>query len=312
MVLLLKGKEGYYVDLKTGEVLNLMDSDWDYLIILDACRYDYFRGLYESLLKNKVKGKLRKVCSPASNTIEWAKKVFKGKYPDVVYVSANPWINSKVPIAGFYAGEHFYRIVDIWERGWDDELSTVHPKVVNSYVKIIRKLYPRKKLIIHYLQPHFPYIVFQRLRLNNYNKLFDTRPTGIQAFQKRSFTERIKGFLFWRRVELVEKAFKNRDQGNLKFATVLGKIAYKVSDTKSNPTSIVGTHISIKALRLAYSHNLMLVMLYVLRLLKEIVGRILIISDHGELLGEYYLFDHFEGSNIPELRIVPWLEIKTD
>jgi hypothetical protein len=47
-------------------------SEWDILIILDACRYDYFeRTVYKYL-----KGHLRKVIGPDSHTLPWAKKTF--------------------------------------------------------------------------------------------------------------------------------------------------------------------------------------------------------------------------------------------
>jgi len=71
--------------------VSIMDEEWDYLIVLDACRYDYFSKLVGTYLQ----GKLEKVYSPASCTLEWCKKSFKEYYNDVVYVSANPYINSK-------------------------------------------------------------------------------------------------------------------------------------------------------------------------------------------------------------------------
>lgn len=38
-------------------------------------------------------------------------------------------------------------------------------------------------------------------------------------------------------------------------------------------------------------------------------GRIIITSDHGELLGEYGLYGHVQKLYLSELRIVPWLEV---
>ena len=72
--------------------MNIMDEDWDVIIILDACRYDYFKKTYPKFLK----GKLKKVQSIASNTPGWLKKTFKDIYKNIVYVSANPHINSKM------------------------------------------------------------------------------------------------------------------------------------------------------------------------------------------------------------------------
>jgi len=65
----------------------IWNKSWKYLIILDACRYDYFKRLYKRYLG----GWLKKVISPASETREWLMKIFRGKiYLDIVYISANP------------------------------------------------------------------------------------------------------------------------------------------------------------------------------------------------------------------------------
>lgn len=46
------------------------ERDWDCLVILDACRYDYFEKVYEDYLS----GDLRKVLSSGSCTEEWLNK----------------------------------------------------------------------------------------------------------------------------------------------------------------------------------------------------------------------------------------------
>ncbi|MHA1210691.1 MAG: hypothetical protein ACTSP1_16415 [Candidatus Freyarchaeota archaeon] len=106
--------------------ISIMNEEWDYLIILDAWGYDYFSNLYIDYLQ----GELEKVYSPASCTPEWRKKSFKGYYKDVIYISANPYINSKVEIEGFSAKNHFSKIIDVWNWGWDEKLGTVHYGVV--------------------------------------------------------------------------------------------------------------------------------------------------------------------------------------
>lgn len=45
-----------------------LDRSWDYLIILDACRFDVFEEVYDDFLE----GRLRKVESVGSSTPEWA------------------------------------------------------------------------------------------------------------------------------------------------------------------------------------------------------------------------------------------------
>jgi len=136
------------------EKTSLMKENWDYLIVLDACRYDFFSKLY----KNYLNGELKKVISVGGGTPEWCIESFKDYYDDVIYISANPHINSKFEIKGFNAKNHFHKIIDVWDSGWSDELGTVHPKEVNKAVKNVKDNYPRKRLIIHYLQPHEPYL----------------------------------------------------------------------------------------------------------------------------------------------------------
>lgn len=136
-------------------------EDWDNLIILDACRFDYFKEIYKKYLD----GRLFKVRSPASHTLEWCKKVFKNKnkedeYSDCIYISANPFIRSSNGSQGFNANKVFRKIVDVWDEGWNEELGTAHPRVVNKDVLDMKEFFQANRFIIHYMQPHDPYINF--------------------------------------------------------------------------------------------------------------------------------------------------------
>ena len=42
----------YIVD---GKKINLVEESWNYLIILDACRYDFFKKVYKKYLECEVK-----------------------------------------------------------------------------------------------------------------------------------------------------------------------------------------------------------------------------------------------------------------
>lgn len=64
-----------------------------------------------------------------------------------------------------------------------------------------------------------------------------------------------------------------------------------------------------KVLRKAYEENLHWVLKHVSDLISEVNGRIVITSNHGELLGEYGMHFHMNVS-IPRLRIVPWFIVK--
>jgi hypothetical protein len=92
-----------------------MQESWDYLIILDACRYDCFEEVWE----NYFKGSLEKRIAAGSSTKEWRDRSFPGCYDDVLYVSANPFVNSLAAVKGFAGTEHFCKVYDLWRENWD-------------------------------------------------------------------------------------------------------------------------------------------------------------------------------------------------
>lgn len=66
--------------------------------------------------------------------------------------------------------------------------------------------------------------------------------------------------------------------------------------------------ITNEELRLAYRSNLRLVLREVKRLIQELDGKIVVTSDHGELLGEDGLYAH-SRINHPKFREIPWLVV---
>ena len=102
----------------------------EFLVILDACRYDYFKEVYREYFDNN---NLKKAISPARSTPEWLDKTFDTYYDDIIYISGNPWINSIVIDKNlkFHAKKHFYKVVDVWNFGWDNNLGTIHPRKIN-------------------------------------------------------------------------------------------------------------------------------------------------------------------------------------
>ena len=124
------------------------EGEWDTLLVLDALRYDIFKQL------NKIPGKLVKAESPAPHTWLWLDAVFPDKYP-WTYFTAHPHIVHK-PIPDRWNGsEHFTRVVPIWEKHWNDKLGTVHPVDV---CKTVGTTSYDGKAIVHFLQPHGPWI----------------------------------------------------------------------------------------------------------------------------------------------------------
>lgn len=140
-----------FFSMGTHGGVRVMEEEWDYLIILDACRYDASKKL------NDLPGKLEKKISRGSSTEEWLKENFTDYYEETIYVSANPFV-SKRKVQSFNGSAHFFKVEQVWEYGWDEELGTTPPEEVTKAALRIDKKYPKKRKIIHYLQPHHPFI----------------------------------------------------------------------------------------------------------------------------------------------------------
>ena len=127
--------------------LSIPDADWDTLVILDACRYDIFEQ------RCSIDGNLSKVTSRGSHTSEFLAENFGDEsFPEIVYVSATPQLRAHEPEGNFHA------VVPVWEDGWDESLSTVPPAAMAEATQRAHEEYPDKRIISHFLQPHYPFI----------------------------------------------------------------------------------------------------------------------------------------------------------
>jgi hypothetical protein len=140
----LNGRIAAVTSRENFDTINYRDRDWDNLIILDACKYETFEKI------NRFDGDTEKIYSNASHTRNFLKRNFKQDNHDTIYVTANPMS------AGY--GKYLSKIRHVWKDHWDSEKNTVLPeKVTEEAIKAHRE-HPDKKIIIHYMQPHFPFI----------------------------------------------------------------------------------------------------------------------------------------------------------
>ncbi|MFW9827319.1 MAG: sulfatase-like hydrolase/transferase [Candidatus Thorarchaeota archaeon] len=156
--------------LSKDNAIRIMKQNWDYLIILDACRYDVFKLFVHNDAKPVISG--------GSCTQEWLEWNFKGEFKDVVYIAGNPYF-SNFNLIRTFGFNPFYKVLEVWDYGWDKKFKTVHPKTLTEEaIKVLEK-YPNKRMIIHYNQPHHPFLTNQKLikidsgakkYLNNYKK----------------------------------------------------------------------------------------------------------------------------------------------
>jgi len=126
---------------------DFVEEDWDNLLILDACRYDMFEKTCE------IDGELESRTSVGSSTPDFLKQTFRGgDFQDIVYVTANPQVNLRLD------PDIFHDVVEVWKTDWNDDLGTVEPRRVTERAIEALERYPNKRLIIHYMQPHYPFI----------------------------------------------------------------------------------------------------------------------------------------------------------
>ena len=136
----------YYFS-KSDKFVSIPDADWDNLLILDACRYDIFDDVHD------LNGELKLRYSKGPQSPVFLEENFGERdFHDIVYVTANPYQKKKLN------DDQFHRVYHVWKSGWDDELKTVHPEVMNEVSQEAYEKYPNKRIIVHYMQPHMPFI----------------------------------------------------------------------------------------------------------------------------------------------------------
>jgi hypothetical protein len=293
--------------IEGGGEIDLLEENWDYLIILDACRYDFFRRNYPRYFS----GNLEKAISPASETREWLKIIFEKRYEDLIYVSANPYINS-LGAGEFKAGNRFCEVIDVWDYGWNDQLGTVHPREVNKAVASLINEQPDRRCIVHYFQPHAPYITWKTSHLRESNRLKDRKTSLFQGgtYILNEFLEQAQRRLSSKTKEVLKQSI------NTKFGLLhpLPKQWVwrnrRVWSHFANWPYEIAFWAGNEVLRRAYEENLRVVLKYASQLSAELSGSIIITADHGELLGEGKKYGHYPGRRIPELVEVPWFKVK--
>lgn len=129
--------------------VDVYGEDWDNLLILDACRYDMFDSQHD------LPGTLESRRSRGTHTKEFLRGNFAGKRMyDTVYVTASPM---------YYRNQdrldaEFHHTENVWRDGWHDEYRTVLPETLADHALKAAEQFPDKRLIVHFLQPHYPFI----------------------------------------------------------------------------------------------------------------------------------------------------------
>jgi hypothetical protein len=143
----------YFERRRHSDDPTIPEMDWDTLLLLDACRYDLFAETVTDL-----PGELSRRTAHDSATPRYLAENFAGgQFHDIVYVTANPYVNTKLPDGTFH------HVVPVWKDGWDDDLQVVPPEAMLAATREAVAEFDNKRILAHFTQPHAPFIGDVRL-----------------------------------------------------------------------------------------------------------------------------------------------------
>ncbi|GAB7008105.1 hypothetical protein [Halorubrum trueperi] len=235
-----------------GPGIDYAGGDWDTLIILDACRGD----LFEEFANLNRWDEYERVKSGCGATRTWFERKWNREYGDIVYVSGTPVLSRCAPGS-------FHRVVECWQSAINEELNAPDPEIVTDSAIEAHEEYPNKRVVVHYIQPHYPFVQDTDL---HFTEFAGTEQWDVNADSRATDV--------W---EALRAGIVDKD---------------KVWD--------------------AYGRNLEYVLDEVDELLDTIEGRVVLSSDHGNLLGEitypipFREYGHPMHLAQPSLTTVPW------
>lgn len=122
----------------------LQNTDWDLLVVLDACRADTLRLVVDWPVES--------ITSPASCTPEWLQAIAEyGIFNGCHVLSGNPQYERVNSPLGTETIEPY------WESSWDERLQTTLPEpILDRADELIEST--SRGIVAHLQQPHWPYI----------------------------------------------------------------------------------------------------------------------------------------------------------
>lgn len=260
---------------------------WDTLFILDACRYDVYADRHGTM---GVGGRLESRLSSGSESWEYLRANFDGgRHHDTVYVTANPH-------AYKLSEGTFHATWNLLEDRWDPELQTVRPEDVADAAREAHAEYPDKRLVVHFMQPHFPFIGEKGRQLDSGGLVYHID----QGFADAGGAEPTAGDQEEAITDGAGADAQGDDgrDGDERDMLLWGKLTWGLLD--------------VEPVWEAYCENLDLALPVVADLLADLDGRSVVTSDHGNLFGERLwpvptrAYGHPPGIFAEPLRRVPW------
>lgn len=128
-------------------------KEWDVLVVLDACRIDQ----YQRVVSDNVDKRISLGCK----TPEFIEENFSsGQYDETVYVTGNPHFNEQhfKRLTGRTPDEVFHEVYHTYSTDWNDSANTVLPRPVMRDGLNAQKLFDDKRIVMHFMQPHYPFV----------------------------------------------------------------------------------------------------------------------------------------------------------
>lgn len=219
------------------------NDEW-LLIVLDACRYDRFERVFDEYFE----GEVQEIVSEGYNTFQYVRKSWP-EYHDITYVTGAAPINAtefefddRLSLQGISASDkklaerydgyrptdHIKNIVEVWRSNWDENLGVCPPEPVTRAA--INQAKSESQLVVHYFQPHVPYIG-------------DERALGYEDDIDDELKGGAIGHQIWERVQhgdISDDRLVELYDSNLERA--LDNICYVVSNTDFENVIIMGDH----------------------------------------------------------------------
>lgn len=193
---------------------HVLDRDWDLLVILDTCRVDAMRQVAPEF---GFVGDVDRIWSRGGSSPDWIAHTFDRAYEETLaetaYLTANPHAETVLEDRELIRGKHFGaakqfhrygswdpinpdnlgRYERLWkfesgssENGGDPVMKYTPPRVVTDRGIAVMREYDFDRVILHYMQPHYPYIS-NALREDRDIQEFERRPKS----SKRAGRDRV-------------------------------------------------------------------------------------------------------------------------
>jgi hypothetical protein len=130
---------------------HVFERDWDVLLLLDACRVDLIREIEDEFPFLDHPGTF---VSVGRSSIQWLERTFTDDYAsemaETAYVTGNPFSKRVL------SADYLLVLDEVWRYGWDERAGTIPARTVTDRAIATAREHDAERLIVHYMQPHFP------------------------------------------------------------------------------------------------------------------------------------------------------------